>query len=172
MHLSNILDAACNSHPELFISCFFLQKLSQVTETPLTWIFITTLRSSVASALMHFGIFCLWSLWDGHLIVCKCVWWGVCSCREGNRFWTSKNRSKKSNEKGNLSSKSTLSWAGGWTRSLSEVFPNLNYSDWHIMIMYFILWWESGLLVPSKIHHRFLAWILEKGGLCHYTACV
>lgn len=100
------------------------------------------------------------------------MWDGVCIV-EGKEtgYGLPRTEVDQGNEKENLSSKSTLPWVGGWTRWLSEFLPNLNYSDWYIMIVYFILWWESGLLVPSKLHHGFSAWIPKKRGLWYYTAC-
>lgn len=94
---------------------------------------------------------------------------GVYSCRKGIRLWTSQNRSGQANEKENLSSKLTLSWAGGWT------FKALSQPKWLWLIHYDSIFHPvmgKWLLVPSKIHHRFLGWIPEKGGLWHYSACV
>lgn len=110
-----------------------------------------------------FGIFLpLLSLRDGHLIVCKCVQWDVSTCRKGNRLWTSQNKvDRVMRRRIYLHNKPCLEQEFG-PDDFQISSPTWITLDWYIMIIYFILQWERGLLVLSKLHHRFLTWITEK----------
>lgn len=91
MHLSNILDAACSSHPvihQLLLSTEIESSYRNSSDSHFCKV-ICSLRLE-AFLFLIWSFLPLISIRDGHLVVCKCVGWGVYSCRKGSRLWTSR----------------------------------------------------------------------------------